>query len=106
MDRGKQGVAAAQARRMPNGKSDLCGCAAGGGAADDCERIAALERKEGTRLPLRHEAGEAAVQRTGGWTHPSEDEPDVLQRWFRVAGERQNEQQAERTRRQCHRIRH
>ena len=105
MDRGKQGVAAAQARRMPNEKPDLCGCAAGG-SDDDCERSAALERKEGTRLPLRHGAGEAAVQRTGGRTHPSEDEPDVLQRWSRVTEKRRNEHQVDRTRRQCHRIRH
>ena len=105
IDRGELGVAATPARRMPNGKQDQCGCSAGG-AADDGGRSAALERKEGTRLPLRHGAGEAAVQRTGGRTHPSEDEPDVLQRGSRVAEERRNEQQVDRTRRQCHRIRH
>ena len=69
LDRGELGVAAAQARRMPNRKPDRCGCSAGG-TADDCGRSAALERKEGTRLPLRHGAGEAVVQRTGGRTHP------------------------------------
>ena len=102
---GKQGVAAAQARRMPHGKPDLCGCAAGG-SDDDCERSAALERKEGTRLPLRHGAGEDAVQRTEGRTHPLDDEPGALQRGSRVAEERQNEQQVDRARRECHRIRH
>ena len=104
LDRGKLGVAAAQARRMPNGKLDRRDCSTGANA-DNWERSAAPERKERTRLPLRHGAGEAAVQRTGGRTHPSDDKPDVLQEWSRVAEERQNEQQEDTKRRQCHRIR-
>ena len=102
---GELGVAAAPARRMPNGKLDRRSCSAGD-AADDWERSAALERKEGTRLPLRHEAGEAAVQRTRGRTHPVDDKPDVLQEWSRVAEKRQSEQQEGMTRRQSHRIWH
>ena len=69
------------------------------------ERSAAPGKKERTRLPLRHGAGEAAVQRTGGRTHPSDDKPDALLEWSRLAEERQNELQEDTTRRQCHRIR-
>ena len=101
LDRGKLGVAAAQALRMPNGKPDLRDCSAGANA-DNWERSA--ERKERTRLPLRHGADEATVQRTGGRTHPSDDKPDALQKWSRLAEERQNEQQEDTKRRQCHRI--
>ena len=104
LDRGKQGVAAAPAQRMPNGKPDLRDRSAGANA-DNCERSAATGRKERTRLPLRHGAGDAAVQRTGGRTHPSDDEPDALQEWSRLAEERQNEQQEDTKRRQCHQIR-
>ena len=101
--KGKLGVAAAQARRMPNGKSDRRDCSTGANT-DNWERSAAPERKERTRLPLRHGAGEAAAQRTGGRTHPSDENPDALQEWSRLAEERQNEQQGNTTRRQCHRI--
>ena len=79
-------------------------CSAGA-KADNCERSAAPGKKERTRLPLRHGAGEAAVQRTGGRTQPSDDKPDALQEWSRLAEERQNELQEDTTRRQCHRIR-
>ena len=89
---------------MPNGKPDLRDGSTGA-KADNWERSAAPERKERTRLPLRHGAGEAAVQRTGGRTHPSDDRPEALQEWSRLAEERQNEQQEDTTRRQCHRIR-
>ena len=47
----------------------------------------------------------SAVQRTGCRTHPSDDKPDALQEWSRVAEKRQNEQQEDTKRRQCHRIR-
>ena len=104
LDRGKLEVAAAQARRVPNGKPDLRDCSTGANA-DNWERSAAPEWRERTRLPLRHGAGEAAVQRTGGRTHPSDDKPDALQEWSRLAEERQNEQQEDTKRRQCHRIR-
>ena len=104
LDSGEIGVAAAQARRMPNGKPDRGGCSAGG-IADDCERSAALGRKERTGLPLRQGASEAAVQRTGGRTYQLDDKPYVLQKGSRVAEERRSEQQVDMTRRQCHRIR-
>ena len=78
LDRGKLEVAAAQARRVPNGKPDLRDCSTGA-SADNGERSAAPEGKERTRLPLRHGAGDAAVQRTGDRTHPSDDRPDVFQ---------------------------
>ena len=97
-------AAAAQARGRLIGKPDQRDCSAGS-TADNCERSAALERKEGTRVPTSQGASEAAVQRTGGRTHPSEDEPDALQKWSRVAEKRQDKQQGDMTRRQCHRIR-
>ena len=104
LNRGKLGVAVAQARRMPHGKPDLRDCSTGTNA-DNWERSAAPGKKQRTRLPLRPGAGEAAVQRTGGRTHPSDDKPDALQEWSRVAEKRQNEQQEDTKRRQCHRIR-
>ena len=105
LDKGELGIAAAQARGMPNGKPDRRVCSVDANA-DNWEKSAAPERKERTRLPQRHGAGNAAVQRTGGHTHPSNDKPDVLQEWSRVAEERHNERQENTKRRQCHRIRH
>ena len=63
LDSGEIGAAAAQARGMPTGKPDRRDCSASANA-NDCERNAALERKERTRVPLSQGASEAAVQRT------------------------------------------
>ena len=84
LDSGELGAAAAQTRGRLTGKPDRCGCPAGG-TADKCEGIAALERKKGTRVPPSQGASEAAVQRTGGRAHSSDDKPDALRKWSGVA---------------------